>query len=491
MKRFIAILVGLLLISVIWVVGVAAEELSYDSTINIQNLDDVEGNLTITFYDEEGNVELEIVDTIPANGMKFYFVLQQALPENYKGSAIVAADVNLNIVHNLRINVGEQGAATMGYKEGGTRLDLPLVMRNNGGYDTWFSVQNAGAEDAEVRVNFYAGEYAGNDWTWEDGGDPVVVLKPGQAKIFDQDQMPELGEVFVGSAVVTGTQPLVASVVEVGPNGLFAYDAFSGDDAGGAGEGAGQAGSTDVIAPLFQYWNAGYQSSLQVQNMGDVPTEVTIEYTPGEIGGTVYGTACEETHEIQPGASEIFGLFAFYFPGNDCYDKNPGTAFVGSAHVKTNSAGQPLVAVVNQMNSVDLRSGAYSAFSPDDAAACVSLPLVMDRNNGYWTSINVFNPSETTPVTVTISYTEDAFGGNPKPADDVVRLEPLQMASVMNWGELGEGYVGSATACAEAAEVAGQKEEGVGILAMVNELNNAPWAVGDTLYVYNGFPIED
>ncbi|MBC7238600.1 MAG: hypothetical protein H5T71_00685, partial [Chloroflexi bacterium] len=97
---------------------------------------------------------------------------------------------------------------------GSTIVNLPLVMRNNNGYNTWFSVQNAGDSDTEVTVEFIAGP-AGNNYTA-----PTVTIKPGGAVIFDQaaPDMSVLGTKFVGAVKITSDpEPVVATLVEAPP----------------------------------------------------------------------------------------------------------------------------------------------------------------------------------------------------------------------------------------------------------------------------------
>lgn len=459
---------------------VVAQPPNYDSAINIRNMENDVANVEIQFFAPDGtrNPAADVSLQIPALSMAHTFVLNNTqLPANFQGSAVVASDNQLAIIHNLRINVGEQGASTSGFGAGAPIVRMPLIMRNNGGYTTWFSVQNAGSQEAVVEVDFFAGTVAGNNWKWVNptpgaGLTPNQVrLAPGQAYYFDQAVMPALGTRFIGSAVATSVngQPLVGSVVQVGPFGLFAYDGF------------GSAGSSSLLVPLFHYRNAGFQSSVQVQNVGTAPTTVTMTYTP-----SLAGNACTETRTVAPGASEIFGFLAFHGPtaGSNCWDVNSsggvGTRFVGSAHVSANTDNQPLLGVVNQMNSTTLRSGSYNAYAPDAATQCVIAPIIMDNNAGYWTGISLMNVGATA-TTVTIQYSP--FEGH-TPASGSVTLQPNQGASVLHWGQLRATptarYIGSAQACGDAGAL---------IVAVVNQLNDRPGVTGDTLYVYNAFNI--
>ncbi len=472
MKRTMVIVTILLLaLGLLGATSVAAST-EYDSTINIRNMENETANVVIQFYNLAGDhlATADVALQIPPQTMAYYFVLQNDnLPVDFRGSAVVASDRELVIVHNLRINLGEQGASTSGFDQGAAVVQLPLIMRNNGGYTTWFSVQNAGMAAAEVRVEFFAGADWGNDWVWVNPADQTntVTIQPGAAYYFHQADMPQLGERFVGSAIVTALndQPLVSSVIQEGPAGLFAYDGFT------------TSGSATVTVPLFQYYNAGYQSSVQVQNVGDTATQVTLTYMPGP---GLAGNACTETHMIEADASEIFGFFSFIQDTaySDCYTQNPGTPFVGSVFVSANTANQPLMGVVNQMNSATIKSGAYNAFDPAEATACIAAPIIMDNNSNYWTSLQIMNiGAEAT--TVTVEYSE--YQGH-TPSDDVLTLQPNEMGALLHLDQLGpapgQTYIGSALACATG---------NAPIVGVVNQFNAL--AAGDTLFVYNAFNV--
>jgi hypothetical protein len=282
-----------------------------------------------------------------------------------------------------------------------------------------------------------------------------VTIKPGASRLWYQADMPDLGTKFVGSAKVTSKNavPIVATVVEVGPTTLYAYDGFV-------------ASAPTFIAPLFQYYNAGFSSSIQVQNVGTASTDVTVQYT-----ASIAGNSCTETKTIPAGAAATFGLVAFAqdIAGSNCRAQNPGTSFVGSATVSTNSASQPLVAIVNQHNFNTGKAAAYSAFRPDDATQKVSVPLVMDRNSNYWTGITIYNAG-TAATTVAIDYSGTT-------ADKSLSLAAGATAVVLNNGAIGDKYVGSAVISG-----ANATDE---LLVIVNEQNLV--TAGDAFYVYNGF----
>jgi hypothetical protein len=445
-------MIGLsILIALLIPLSTASAQLgAYGSSFQVQNLESAQASIVIEFIDKNGNTVTTVSDNISGGGSNTYFAVTTAgLPTTFDGSAVISSDKKIRAIHNLDAGGFVYGASSSGYTAGASPVNLPLIMRNNNGFNTWFNVQNAGSGTATVSVSFKAGS-DGSDWTH-----PGVTIEEGAAYTFDQSDMTNLGSKFVGSATVTSDEPVVATVVEVGPDTLYAYDGFA-------------AGDPDIIGPLFQYNNAGFSSSVQVQNIGSQSTSVTLSYTP-----SFAGSACEETQTIGPGAAATFGLFAFAVAGNDCYDTNGTNPFVGSVTVDTNTTNQDLVAIVNQHNFSTGKASAYSAFRPDEAKQCTSLPLIMDRNSNYWTGISIINVGAAT--TVTIDYSN--YGTS---ADETIPLGAGASAVTLNNGNIQSGYVGSARVCG-----ANASDE---ILAIVNEQNLV--VSGDQLFTYNGFPLD-
>lgn len=464
----------------------AAGPSTYGSSFQLQNLEGATANITLEFYASDGSVAATLTDTIAAYGSNNYFaVLVDGLPDPFAGSAVVSSDKELRAIHNLYGDDFQFGsAASAGYTLGSAEVNMPLIMRNNSGFNTWFSVQNAGSDPSTTVVTFTAG-MAGNDYT-----PAAITIQPGASYRFDQAVMTQLGDVFIGSAQAASTngQRLVATVVEVAPASLYAYDGFT-------------SGSLSFIAPLFQYYNAGNSSSVNVKNTGDQDTTVTLTYTPSDKpGGGTYGTACQETQTVASGSSATFGLYAFVSvapPGSvgyscDCYDKNPGTQFVGSVEVTQNTANQNVVAVVNQHNlSTGLLASAYNAPTISDASQCVVLPLIQNNHVGggfvYWTSINIVNVGSAS-TTVTIDYSVNAReGDDTDPAPETFTLGAGKSKSLLNYGSGNPvngdpdlDYYGSATVCG-----ANSTDQ---LLIVVNQQSLV--GGGDSQCTYNGFSVD-
>ena len=428
--RLLPIVVGLLLlsISIAWAQGA----FSYTTGIQVQNLESADASVTLTFYKKDGTIDTTINDTITANNSKTYFPL--GVSSGFDGSVIISSDKQIAAISNVLGNNGDAAASYIGASAGSTTVYLPLLMKNNSGFNTWFNVQNVGTADATVNVNYSDGTTAG-----------PITIKPGAAHTFFQSTESHTKAVF--SAVITSTQPIVAAVIEESSDVMFAYSGFA-------------SGSTNPVMPLINANNSGYITGVQIQNLGSSDTQVTVTYTPSAAG-----TACTETKTIKAGESETFALAAFSqtVSGENCAD---GATFVGSARVTANSTNQPLAVIVNQLLP-GVNGEAYSGFDPAQATSKVVLPLIMDRNSGYWTGFNIMNVgTSATTVSCTFSGTSYTVNGTINAGEALTDLQN---------GKIGNNYVGSATCTASS---------GGKIVAVVNELG--PDGSKDQLLVYEG-----
>jgi hypothetical protein len=430
MKKTLALVLLLVLVGSVVVSG---QGITYDTGFQVQNLGTAQANITVTYYNQDGSVAASVADTIAAGGSKTYYPLT-AVPDGFNGSVVITSDQPVAAIANELGNAGAYGASYAGFSAGATEVNLPLIMRANGGFDTWFNVQNAGTADANVTVTYTPGAH-GTPYT------EMATIKPGAAHTFDQAGLTALGTRFVGSAKVTSNQPVVATCNQVGPTTLLAYDGFTG-------------GSMMPSFPLVNALNAGYVTGIQIMNIGTASTDVTVSYTP-----SIAGAPSSETQSIAAGASATFALRHFT------------ARFVGSGAVTVNSASQPLVAVVNQLNTGANKGAAYGGFDPATATDKVSFPLAMANNptpGAYYTATTVQNVGTTT-TTVTISYSGST-------ATQSQTLAPGESWPVAQTTHFAGRYVGSATVTASGGGL---------IIGMCNELN--PMVGGDAFLVYEGF----
>jgi len=406
----------------------------YTSGFQVQNLIATTANVTITYYNQDGTTATTASDTIDGNGAKTYYPVHAAA--GFNGSVVISSDQQVaSVVNVLGSGSASAGASYVAAMQGGTTMLIPLLMKSNAGYSTWYNVQNTGSADATVNVTY-------SDSTT---GGPITI-KPGAAHTFDQSTETHSAAVF--SATISSDQGVAIAVIEENPSTMFAYSGFTG-------------GATNPVMPLVNANNGGYITGIQIQNAGGSSTDVTVGYTHSAAG-----TDCTETQTIPAGQSKTFALGAFATGANSTCAG--GAAFVGSAQVTGNTASQNLVAIVNQLKP-GVNGEAYGSFDPASATNTVVLPLIMDRNSNWFTGFNVMNVgSAATTVTCTFSGTTYTF--------DTGSLAPGQAYTAIQKDQIASAYVGSGTCTATNA---GDK-----IVAVVNELNSV--AAGDNLLVYEG-----
>jgi hypothetical protein len=376
----------------------------------------------------------------------------------FNGSVVISSNQPVAAVSNILGSDGSNplayGASYSAASSGSTSVSLPTLMKNNYGFTTFFNVQNAGGGAANVNVTYSDGVTAS-----------ASSLAPGAAAKFDQATENHSGKIFSG--VVTSTEPLVVTVLEVGPSTLFAYS--------GVGT-----GSTNPVFPLVNANNYGYFTSILLKNLSGTATNVTVTYTPAFAG-----TACTETRNVPANGDVIFTEAVFTFPkAGDVVTENCslGQRFVGSAAVTANSAGVQLAAVVNQLNSGANKGAAYSAFSPAEGQQKVVFPLIMDRNYDYWTSWSIVNVGGSQIAANAITCTVSGKDRNGATVTKTFK-NPSAIAVNGGWTEdninkVAPYFVGGATCVGPS---------GSKLVGSVNEVNVA--VDFDAFLVYEGFSV--
>jgi hypothetical protein len=420
--------------------------ITWNSGFQVQNLENAVASITIMYYNQDGTAAIAggVSDTISALGSKTYYPIHPS--GTFNGSVVISSDKQVVAIANLLASgTLSAGSATNSFSAGATTMNLPLIMRANAGFNTWFNVQNTGTATTHVTVNYYPGS-SGNSAT------ESADIPAGAAHTFDQEGNSNLGTKFVGSALVTSSsQAIVATVEQAGTGSiktLLGYNGFTG-------------GSTTVVAPLVMANNSGFFTGIQVMNVGSATATVTVTYGPNTAGSF---TPSAESASVAAGGSATF-----LQSGGQWTQK-----YIGSATI-TNAQGQPLVAIVNQLKSGALSFGsAYEGFNPDSATSKVSAPLVMANNSGYFTGIQVQNASGPT-CNVTVTYGPNTAGSFTPAAEGPVSISlGASYTFLQSGGQWTQKYVGSAT-------ITGS---GCNIVAIVNELNTS---LNDQFFTYNGF----
>jgi len=228
------------------------------------------------------------------------------------GSAsLVAVGESRNAGNSIFLSSG--GVAT-----GTTTVNTPLVFKN---YDAnqWMSAaQVVNTSSGTITVN-------GSVKSRDDNTTfslQSVTLGPNQGFLYDMTTA-AVPDNFVGSGTFTGSGPIAVTVQEVSTlrNTGMAYNGFAG-------------GTTRISVPLVFKNSNGWDTGIQVQNLGAVPTAIVVTFF-SPLGGLL----ASETQVAQPGES-----VTFYQPSNASLP----TGLVGSATVT--SDGQQIVAIVNEVN---------------------------------------------------------------------------------------------------------------------------------------------
>ncbi|HET9222378.1 MAG TPA: hypothetical protein VFO07_07740, partial [Roseiflexaceae bacterium] len=190
MKGFKVILAAALLMALA-LVGVpsagAQMAITWTTGFQVQNLSATAANVSITFYDgATGNALTPFNAVIAANASTNFFPLdggagRPSVPAGFSGSAVISSDQPVAAILNILGNGTAYGGSASGISAGSTTVGLPLIQKNNGGFQTWFSLQNAGSTNATVSVAFKPRDAAsGSAFTVSN-----LTVKPGAAITLD------------------------------------------------------------------------------------------------------------------------------------------------------------------------------------------------------------------------------------------------------------------------------------------------------------------
>lgn len=450
--------------------------LTYQSGVQLQNLGAVEANVVLDFIDQTTGVSIGTTSsfTVTAGSSRTFFPITSApgAPSvtSFNGSLVASSDQPIAAIANLLGNGLAYLDTTSGFSQGGTSFNLPLIMCNNGGFNTFFNVQNTGAVDADVTINFNPGS-SGNSATI------TATIKPGAAKTFDQDPTASAGPNcttlgtggatrFVGGASITSSQPVVASVVQLNTTTspqMIAYDGFASS-------------ATAIAVPLLMSQNGGFSTGLQIANTGATTATVAVTFA----ANTVLNTNIPNVENIQIAAGKSATLLqsggiGAFSPSNDWVAFG---RYVGSATI---SSDQPIVAITNQ--SASGKGAAFQARPTASGTGTIKLPLVSANNSGFFTGIQIQNVGAGL-CTGTLDFTPNTVVNTNDPTS-----EPFALAAGASVTFLQNGTISSLTPSndwvAFGRYVGGATITGSGcsLLAIVNQVG----ATLDTFSAYNGF----
>jgi len=397
--------------------------------IQVANLDTQPATITIEFYDTNGTLVDTYTDPtpIPAGDARTYYVpaiLPDSVATSFRGSAVVSSERNIAAIVNENAGSGPGYDQPPGILRGSytgiraadtaTTLYMPVAVKGYYGFNSQLVVQNAGAT-ADINFEFF-------DQTGASIATYVASNVAANASvILELDTLiPTTGSIpsgFNGSVKVTSTSNLAGMVNNTDGSVLQTYNAFAPAD-----------GGTTLYAPAVfnAYYN--YVSSIQVQNIGTVPTDITVTYSDG-IVKTVTG--------VGPGSSAMF-----YQP-----TEGHASGWAGSATVTSTAAD--VVAVVAQLWP-GVKASNYNAASGGTME--IVAPALFKNFYGYDTALTVMNVgSVATDITVSYSDGLSASATNVQPGDSAQFFQFLEGHAA--------GWSGSARVTSSAAPIMGVVNE--------------------------------
>ena len=305
------------------------------STIVVQNADERTVVAEVTLH-REGESPL-LLDTlvIPRGAAREVAMASamRALAGELYGSVVISADGDVAaVVNQVKAIPGScMLIALPGQAVGAEELVAPLVYKNySTGWVSGIQVQNLGETTTDVEMIYMPTDASGS-YTETQAASPE-----GYVTFYIPD-CPDIPDHTYGAARIRADQLIAAIVQETN----YTHDMASGYL-------ASSAGSRNVAVPLwFKRYSTGWDTGIQVYNLGDEATDVSVQFAWEEGGG---GTATWEIEDVAPGTSETF-----YLPGYaDIPEDTHGSAVV--------TADQPIVVVVNNANYDLMVLTCYSGF---------------------------------------------------------------------------------------------------------------------------------
>jgi uncharacterized protein (DUF2141 family) len=407
----------------------AQQGIDWTTGFQVQNLSASQASVTVTIYDENGAYVDDVSTALQGNSSVTFFPIEDdftGLPSGeFSGSAIVSSDQPVSAILNIDGNGFDYLGSTTGISDVASEVSLPLIFRNNAGYSTWFTVQNAGDQAATVEIAYSPATGQPGNATTTTG----ISIPANASMSFDQSAANTslaIGDTFIGSATVTSTndQPLAVVVNQVflgDPPIQLTYSGF-------------ESGATTLYMPLIQQANVGFFTGISIQNPGDSAATVDITFADDINGGT-YKPADIQDLSVSDGGSEIITLF----DGTNQY--------VGAA---TLTSDQPVIAIVNQLSSN--RGTSYEALADSDTSTEVSMPLLMANNSNFFTGVQCQSTVETSNA-YTLDYGVNTADNSPSPTLDPASAtgslggdDPIAVNILQAGGDFGAGSAGGTEA---------------------------------------------
>lgn len=293
----------------------------YVSTISVQNTTAQAAPVTIALFPAGIPTPSTTIElNVPPLGLRRVRVTADlGLPPDFVGSAIIRASAGgvAAVVESHHTQTGVAFAYTP-VAAGASIQHAPLLFKNVSKWVSAVQVVNVSGRDVVVDA---ALRQRGDLRTFQLA---AVPLRPNESRTYYLPAISEIPEGFIGSGTFTASGPIALVVLGLHPE-RWAATAYTGISTG----------TPNVSLPLLFKAFDGWDSGVQVYNVGSQDTVVTLAYVLPD-GSTVMDVA-----QVAAGGSATF-----YQPASPALP----TGFVGGG-IATSTTGQPIVAVVNLVSA--------------------------------------------------------------------------------------------------------------------------------------------
>lgn len=290
-------------------------------------------NVTVTFYDQNGNVvpSANQSQSVAANTT---WTLDQSvtanLPDGFNGWATISAPTGSQLVAQVLEQSQSQKfvaiANAQPVSKAASTLYAPAIFNKAFGFVTGANIVNPNAVSVQISITYY-----------DDSGKayptPSFSLKPNSvAAIYQGDNSAMLPNGFSGSALVKSSGGNVVMLVNES-GGISA----SGAAMAGVYE-AASSGSSTIGLPVMANGGYGYTTGATILNTSSNTVNGAIQYY--NLDGTPQGIA--QPFTIAPFASQLV------YQGNAAQNlPSSSNGFYGTAIIAENGGGNDLIATAN------------------------------------------------------------------------------------------------------------------------------------------------
>jgi hypothetical protein len=400
MKLVKALVVGMLILLVAVPMAGAQGGGNWDSSFNVVNLGTANATVTVTFYAENGTptTPTQLGTSTGPIGNPFTLapgssveVLPFQTDELADGrySVVISADQPVAAIANLTNWIAQggvpyyNGSYSGAADEGTLPVYMPAIVNGYYDWNSHLSIQNLSGSALDITADFYTEGAATVCHTETNAATPAYSSWHLDVGALDLSACDVNADGYNGSAIVSASGPLAVVDNQTADTSFYGLSGrtqtYNGFTAGGM----------TLYAPALYYNYYGWDSSINVQNIGAAATDVTVTYSDGYVA----------TVNVPAGASTLFYQWQ---EGQDGHH----TAL--TAFGATITAAEPLVAVVNAASNQPNAWGtpqdqaqSYNAFAAGGTS--IGFPLIMREYYGWYTSYTIQNVGSA-DVNVLISY---------------------------------------------------------------------------------------